>query len=230
MFSLLSRIFAHAPKPTNPVRHSFTPQLEDLEVRCVPAVISGGELVILHSSGNDSAIVSNVRIGYFTFLKVQETIDGAIQPAQFFNASQVSRIVYLGGAGDDYFQNLTSVRAAVYGGAGDDALYGGGNADILDGGDGKDVLHGGGGNDSLYGGNGLDFLDGAAGNDYLNGGKDGVADELIGGMGADTFEAEPYYNPMSPFYLPLNRDYPQDFTPSDFDRVVGMPEPVFTYR
>jgi Ca2+-binding RTX toxin-like protein len=206
---------------------AFKPQVEGLEDRSVPAaVLSGGDLVILQSIGNDSAIVSNARVGFFPQIKVQETVDGVIQPVKYFNAFQVSRIVYLGGSGEDYFQNLSSVRAAAYGGEGEDSLNGGSNADALHGEGGKDSLNGGGGGDQLFGGGGLDYLDGAEGNDYLNGGADGYADELTGGAGADTFEAEPYYPPYSPFYLPSNRDDPQDFSAYEGDKVVGMPAPV----
>jgi len=227
MLGFLSQVFTPPSKSAQPFRPTFSPQLEGLEDRCVPAaVISGGDLIIVQSSGNDSAIVSSVRRGFLPQLKVQETIDGVIQPVKFFSALKVNRIVYIGGAGDDYFQNLTSVKSVAHGGAGDDALYGGSKADLLYGDDGKDVLNGGGGNDSLYGGNGLDFLDGADGNDYLNGGLDGVADQLTGGAGADKFEAEPYYSPLSPFFHALNRDYPQDFVAAQGDTIVGMPVPV----
>jgi Ca2+-binding RTX toxin-like protein len=205
------------------------PEIESLEERCVPAaVISGGDLIILQSAGNDSAIVSTMRVGFTTFIRVQETVDGYIQPDQFFSASQVGRIVYLGGAGDDYFQNFTAIRSVAYGGAGDDALYGGSNIDLLYGEDGKDELDGGGGNDQLFGGAGLDFLYGAAGNDYLNGGNDGIVDQLDGGLGADTFEAEPYYPAFSPLYRAYNRDYPLDFNAAEGDRIVGMPVLVRT--
>ena len=57
---------------------------------------------------------------------------------------------------------------------------------------------------------------------------DGVADQLTGGAGADTFEAEPYYSPLSPYFHPLNRDYPQDFHAAEGDGIVGMPTPVYT--
>jgi Ca2+-binding RTX toxin-like protein len=217
MLASLSRVFAAKPAP----RPAFKPQLEGLEDRRVPsATIIGSDLVIAQSNGNDSAIVSNAS----GRIRVQETIDGVIQPDTYFYAFQVSRVVYHGGAGDDYFQNLTSVRAVAYGGAGADALYGGAGADVLYGEDGNDELNGGAGNDSLFGGAGLDFLDGADGNDYLNGGNDGIADQMTGGAGADTFEAEPYY--PFPVYLARNRDNPQDFNAAEGDKVVGMPAPV----
>jgi hypothetical protein len=214
MFEFLSGVFGSTPRTAAP-RPSFKPRLESLEERCVPAsVVSGGDLVIIQSNRNDSAIVSTVRVGFQSFLKVQETIDGAIQPDKLYSPSQVTgKILYLGGSGEDYFQNLTSVRCEAHGGEGDDALYGGSGADRLFGDGGRDVLNGG------------------AGADYLNGGADGYADILNGGPGADTFEAEPYYPPLSPFYRPSNRDYPQDFLASEGDRVVGMPaDLVFSAR
>lgn len=79
---------------------------------------------------------------------------------------------------------------SLYGGPGHDRLVGGGGDDLLDGGAGNDVLEGNAGNDRLSGGAGADRLHGGDGDDTLDGGRDGVSDQLFGGMGRDTFRRE----------------------------------------
>jgi Ca2+-binding RTX toxin-like protein len=103
-----------------------------------------------------------------------------------------------GGDGDDgqiiittpasspYPGGTLTIRAGLYGGAGDD---------FIDGGRGSDTIFGDAGNDRLFGGNdaSADTLVGGAGNDWLEGGDgsdflegDGQADTLLGGSGNDT--------------------------------------------
>ncbi len=82
-------------------------------------------------------------------------------------------IVFRGGAGNDFFQNNTTRRATVFGGAGDDELIGGDRSTIGDaiwGGLGNDRILGRGGNDHLNGEEGNDFIFGGAGDDYMLGG------------------------------------------------------------
>ena len=74
----------------------------------------------------------------------------------------------------------------LYGGEGNDLMYGSAATDYLYGGNGNDVMYGLAGNDFLYGEGGYDRLYGNEGNDRLDGGE-GIADELTGGTGADTF-------------------------------------------
>lgn len=78
----------------------------------------------------------------------------------------------------------------LVGGSGHDQLFGGGGNDLLHGGTGNDQLWGGAANDQLFGGSGWDQLFGEAGDDYLQGGNDGVADQMTGGLGNDTFVNE----------------------------------------
>jgi Ca2+-binding RTX toxin-like protein len=234
MFQILSRLVGGASKsvPTTPARPSFRPQVEGLEDRRVmSANLVGSTLVINGSNGGDTVILSYKRIGFFNFVRVQETFDGFIQRDKHFLASRVSQISFTGRDGDDTLENNTAIRSWAYGGNGQDTFYGGSKNDWFHGGNDKDVLEGRGGNDTLYGSFGFDILDGGAGNDFLHGGIDGYADELTGGTGADTFQAEAYRSAGSPiFRFPIwfnrysNRDQPQDFNAPQGDKVIGMPQ------
>lgn len=118
--------------------------------------------------------------------------------------------VLRGRAGDDVLRGGTG-NDHLYGDAGDDWL-----TDVVIAGEfdlegGNDVLHGGDGNDTLQGWSGVDWLYGEAGDDDLDGGKDGDADFLYGGAGADQFKAEWYWLG----FFKLNRDAPKDFAPGD---------------
>ena len=110
----------------------------------------------------------------------------------FEHASQIEQIVFGGGAGNDRFENQTSIASRVYGGQGNDTLIGGGGGDRLDGGDGHDKLYGQQGADYLIGGSGNDLMEGGGGSDKLYGqdGNDTLRgqrgnDLVIGGAGND---------------------------------------------
>jgi Ca2+-binding RTX toxin-like protein len=218
-------------------RATFKPQLENLEGRRVmSASLVGGNIVINQSNLNDTAVVTRVTDSLnFSFIKVQETISGiSLAPERFFAPLVTGRIIYNGFGGDDVFDNQTSLKCTAFGGAGNDVLRGGSSDDILIGGDGNDELHGregndflygqagndilrgGQGDDHLYGGAGYDDLFGAVGNDYLDGGNDGIADKLAGGLGADTFVAEPVHI----IFFTFNRDKPTDFNAAEGDRII----------
>jgi len=109
--------------------------------------------------------------------------------------------------GDREDRATVAVAAELRGGAGADDLAGGPAADVLLGGDGADRLAAGEGGDRLAGGpaddalagaGGADALDGGLGRDRLDGGagddvlraRDGQADELLCGDGADRVEAD----------------------------------------
>ena len=158
------------------------------------AYLSGGNLVVLGTEGNDTiavnpsgaqvvAVRNGVSAGPFT-------VTGSIQ-------------VDAKGGNDSVTLHAGLTRPAVVdGGTGNDTLVGGGGADSLTGGDGNDsvtarggndTVRGGAGNDTLVGGSGADRLYGEDGNDVLAGGTgadllDGGTgnDSLTGGSGADT--------------------------------------------
>lgn len=117
------------------------------------------------------------------------------------------------------------------GGAGNDTLYGEIGADLINGGlgndwlggsAGADTLLGGAGNDWLFGEGGADLLIGGLGHDRLYGGADNDrlqglagADSLYGGAGADVFVFASVSDST-----PRARDYIDDFTPADGDRIA----------
>jgi Ca2+-binding RTX toxin-like protein len=157
---------------------------EVLEVRRMLAVhiqlALGGELTIDGSPSDDVAQVSygkgdTIRVSVRTG---QDTI------AESYQQSDVMKIIFHGGSGDDEFRNLTALPVDAHGDDGHDKLTGGSNNDALFGDRGHDVLLGGEGHDALYGGLGNDILIGRTGDDTLTGG-DG-ADKLFGEAGNDS--------------------------------------------
>jgi Ca2+-binding RTX toxin-like protein len=165
-------------------------QLEGLEKREMFAVsslyLSGGALAVYTDNAATSVTVSqmgpNIRV----------TDDGA-NLFWDYAASQVGRVDFVGGAGNDRFiNNVSNLATRAWGLGGDDYLEGYNNVDIFVGGDGNDTLVGYGGadqmwgqngNDLLRGMNGADYLYGNAGNDHIDGGADN--DKMWGGDGAD---------------------------------------------
>lgn len=86
-----------------------------------------------------------------------------------FGTKEVDKIVFYGGAGNDYFFNNTHIVSHQYGQSGNDHLHGGSGADLLNGGGHSDYLYGKEGADELLGGWGDDQLQGGDGNDILTG-------------------------------------------------------------
>lgn len=85
----------------------------------------------------------------------------------------VDRLVVFGQDGDDeikVFENLDSLPAELYGGAGNDKLRGSRGHDVLVGGPGDDLLRGHDGRDLLIGGDGRDKIVGQDDDDILVGG------------------------------------------------------------
>jgi len=96
-------------------------------------------------------------------------------------------------------RNVVQLRSesadTVRGLGGDDLIDGANGNDVLDGGDGNDTIYGGGNDDTITGGPGLDSLSGegsasglfisVAGNDRIDA-RDGIAENLNCGPGADT--------------------------------------------
>lgn len=172
---------------SNHLRMNWQRAIEALENRqCLAAdiVLNGttGQLNITGSTGNDTAIVSQVQNTIATTLF---TPDGPIY--KNFAAAQVTSLDFDGGAGNDTLRNSTGLKTRAFGGSGDDRLEGGSGVDHLIGADGNDVLVGNGGNDLLEGGNGRDLLEGSADNDALYG--YGETDNLFGGPGIDNLFA-----------------------------------------
>lgn len=163
---------------------------QSLEQRRVLAGIffdtAAGDLYISGGDGNDTGSIVDVGGG-----QVRASVTGVAD--QTFNASEISQVFFIAGAGNDTFTNGTSIISAMYGGDGDDNFTGGSSADTLNGGRGNDTLNGGGGNDTIIGFFGNDTLNGGDGNDSIFGSADvntihGDAgdDILFGGDQVDT--------------------------------------------
>ena len=130
-----------------------------------------------------------------------DTLDGGIGDDQVLGGSDNDLIA--GGAGldklsgDDGNDLLDggSGNDQASGGLGNDIAYGGTGTDNLNGDAGNDYLYGGADNDSLFGGAGSDLLEGGDGNDVLAdtgdiniyGAISTEIDNLVGGLGNDTF-------------------------------------------
>jgi Ca2+-binding RTX toxin-like protein len=175
----------------NPTDRRFRPTLERLEGREVPASISfpdaNGVVTIVGSDASDLVNVSYDATG------TTVVVSASWGATMFASKASVKKVMFFGGAGNDWFTSSIAVPVLAYGGAGNDRLTGGSADDTLSGGTGNDVLTGNGGNDKLYGDSGADTLYGGSGGDYLEGGSDFEVDSLWGGSGFDTFKVSPSY-------------------------------------
>jgi len=129
----------------------------------------------------------------FVWPEGDDLVVGSASHTMWIPAGFVPRIVFYGGAGDDWFFNATNLPCEAHGGPGDDTLEGGPADDTLYGDAGSDALFGKEGNDHLYGGSEWDHLDGGPDNDQLRGGWDGWDDEVISGTGHDLNYREVIY-------------------------------------
>jgi uncharacterized protein (TIGR03118 family) len=133
----------------------------------VTAILTGGDLTITGSRGDDHVQVSINPLG--TMLVVR----AGGQRVDRFDLAAVGTIRFNGLAGNDTFFVDPRVSATVVadGGAGNDLLIGGGGNNILLGSTGNDLLFGGASRDILIGGTGQDHLAGGFNDDILVGGS-----------------------------------------------------------
>ena len=138
-----------------------------------------GEVVVSGSSGADVARVSQVNN------TVTVTLEGV--DTRSFAASDIDSVVFIGQAGDDFFENQTAIFANAIGQGGNDTLIGGSGADRLVGNTGDDTIEGNGGDDVIVAGNGDDVVDAGTGNDRVLGVRGfntieaGTGDDLVFG-------------------------------------------------
>ncbi len=175
-------------------RHSFRPNLEVLDHRCLLAAnnlnvfFQGRTLVVVGTPEADQIFIqnNNQSVAIFTGTGTNQKLF-AIMPARL-----VSVVKVIAGAGNDSVtlsgqtqngQTTATVPAIVLGGDGNDTITGGTGNDRLFGGRGDDSITGGQGNDLISGGVGNDTLGGGVGHDTLLGGLGN--DVLIGGDGPD---------------------------------------------
>lgn len=163
-------------------KNRVKPQFEMLEDRCVPAAyLTGGSLVIEGTELNDSVLVNNYSTSWGTYYQVN--FNGFTQ--YFWSGSVTTgNVFFYGYAGNDHFRNnVGTLHAVAYGGAGNDSLIGDVLTDWLYGQDGDDYLNGWTGNDLLDGGTGNDRIYGGSGTDWCYGGTDN--DRIFGGDNYD---------------------------------------------
>ena len=186
--SLFTKLFRRTPKtihtPKPPARTQLG--LTTLEARDVPAIPSGGSLVITGTPGPDTVTVSHtIPASIWEVSKVQVVENGRVQ--LFSRVSiHTGKVYFNGNAGNDTLQNSAYLSVVADGGTGMDMLSGGPENDTLSGGAGNehDAIYGNGGNDTISGGGGTDEIRGGGGDDILAG--DGDNDTMRGGPGNDT--------------------------------------------
>ena len=148
------------------VRHLFraTFSFDCLESRQVLAGIyldpMNGNLTIAGDTGNNMG-----RVTQLDSSTLRASVDGL---SLDYSLSAVTRIVFLGFAGNDQFTNSTAIDGLLLGHADNDTLIGGSGIDQINGGDGNDEIRGNAGNDRLNGFGGADLMFGGAGNDFIS--------------------------------------------------------------
>jgi Ca2+-binding RTX toxin-like protein len=161
--------------------------LELLDDRTMPSctlgLTSDGQLQIYGTGAADAVAVSRGE-GHL-FVKCQSA--GEAVEVWAFNDGVVNRILFVGEAGDDSFENETDLPSHARGNAGNDVLIGGSVGDQLAGGVGDDTIKGRGGDDTINGHAGNDVIDGGDNNDTIYG-MEGD-DWISGGSGDDRVEA-----------------------------------------
>jgi len=121
----------------------------------------GNRLYVLGTLGSDE-----IEVKYGSIVVI-------VNGEQIAEMDDISSVTVLGGEGDDLIEvdPAVTVKAELYGGAGNDTLQGGSGSNLLDGGDGDDLLIGGPGQNTVIGGEG--------------------DNTFIPGGGTDTFQTTP---------------------------------------
>ena len=155
-----------------------------------PVFVSGGDLYVIGTTGNDSIFVNPAAGGQLAVVRNGVSYGPFAVPGTI-------RVTALEGNDTVTVGAAVARPAAIDGGAGNDTLNGGAGNDTLIGGTGNDSLAGNGGNDSLSGGADNDTLDGGTGNDWMDTG-DGTNvawgadgnDTIFGGSGNDSITGD----------------------------------------
>jgi Ca2+-binding RTX toxin-like protein len=184
-----------------PHQSGFTPALEPLDERILPAITASffsgaGLLSVFGDAQNNTIVVSRDAAGQILVNGGAVAIQGGAA-----TVANTALIQVFGQAGADQISldeaNGALPAANLFGGAGNDTLIGGSGADQLFGQAGNDTLLGKRGNDLLFGGAGDDLLTAGPGNDMVFG--EAGNDRMIwnpgdgsalneGGAGNDTVE------------------------------------------
>ena len=182
---------------------TFTPELESLSERILPAVTatfipSVGLLSVTGDAQDNVITVGRDAAGRILINGGAIAVRGGAP-----TVANTTTISVFGLAGNDTITldetNGALPRAQLFGGDGNDILTGGSAADLLFGEAGNDTLNGKGGDDLLFGGAGNDTLTGGVGTDQIFGqaGDDRMiwnpgdgSDLNEGGDGTDTVDVE----------------------------------------
>lgn len=203
----LSRRWFGKPAGKSQSERHCSLNVETLEGRELPAVVAAVNVAGFINIASDST-PSWVEVKYTSGgkVRVHDYDNGFNKDFPMAGLLGAKVLIFQGGAGKDYFKNLTFVPCSLYGKGGDDTLIGGAGCDYLNGGAGNDLLYGGAGNDNLFGSTGIDKLYGQSGNDFLDAGT--VLEPAYGGAG-ENFDA---YAPI--LYGAKGSDIDQNATPT----------------
>ncbi|HVL14598.1 MAG TPA: calcium-binding protein, partial [Gemmata sp.] len=164
----------HARFPALPAR--FTPALQQLDARDVPAVVavfSAGTLSVFGDNLDNTITISRDAAGKILVNGGAVAVTGGTA-----TVANTALIQAFGQGGNDTI-NLNEANGALPRAN----LFGGSGNDTLTGGSGGDMLFGQAGNDTLLGKGGFDFLFGGTENDTLTGGD--ADDQVFGESGDD---------------------------------------------
>src|SRR5262245_26210372 len=182
----LSRRWFGKSARKSPAERRCSLNVETLEGRELPAVVMAVNVAGFINIASDST-PSWVEAKYVSGkIRVHDYFNGFNKDFPTAGLLGAKVLIFQGGAGKDYFKNLTAVPSSLYGKGGDDTLIGGACNDYINGGAGNDLLYGGAGNDNLFGSTGIDKLWGQNGNDFLDAGT--VLEPAYGGAG-ENFDA-----------------------------------------
>jgi Ca2+-binding RTX toxin-like protein len=168
-------------------------RLEERQQFAVSASFVNGLYTLASDRANDTMTLSVENIGMVDYLLVRDNGNNILQNT-LVRASDVSKIIVVGGEGNDFIDMQRLNRASLPGigttrglitlnaGAGDDTVFGSEFDEVIQGETGTNYLYGEDGNDAIYGGGNDDYMFGGegndrfypyAGNDYMEGGEDG---------------------------------------------------------
>lgn len=166
-------------------------------------VVVGGPGEDTLQTGNPTGGVAPIAVSFDGVANDGYVGEGDNYAADLENLSATGTSPSINFVGNDA-RNVVQLRSesadTVQGLGGDDLIDGANGNDVLDGGAGNDTIYGGGNDDTIIGGPGLDSMNGEGstsglftsvfGNDRIDA-RDGVAEQLNCGPGADTAIVDP---------------------------------------
>jgi Ca2+-binding RTX toxin-like protein len=141
-------------------------RLEDRQLLAGGITSAAGIVTIEGTPGADVAHV----VQHGTKIVIDLTTPDGATAVRTFKRSQLRRVVFQGGDGNDTFINRSTVKATAIGGNGSDFFRAGKSGDTLLGGSGDNTLIGGSGHDRLVGGPSADVIIAGKGRAVITGG------------------------------------------------------------